>query len=237
MNAAEILRREEEMLARQHRGTLVAWSLLFLLIFSGGFYAGVRFASPRHGQSDQTLQLALDQNRDSLRMTRHRADSLAKVDSVESAIATTSRLAATTHRPIVDSAGARVRVSGNVRDSVVVLERPAAGANDSLRVDSLSLPLPIASFIREAKIQLALDATAIHDLTVSNEAKTARILELTVADSLSQHRDSLHTEKERTLEQERDGAFVRGVSAGIKGTVWVAAAVVTVVKIVSIAKH
>lgn len=237
MNAAEILRREEEMLARQHRGTLVAWSLLFLLIFSGGFYAGVRFATPRHGQGDQALQLSLDENSDSLRAVRHRAELLAKADSIESAIATTSRLASTTHRAVVDSASALLHVSRDVRDSVVVLERPAAGANDSLRVDSLSLPLPVASFIREAKIQLALDATAIHDLTVSNEAKTARILELTAADSLARVRDSLQTDKAQHLEEQRDAAFGHGVVAGAKGTVAVAAVIVTVVKIISFAKH
>lgn len=216
------------------RGSPVArWSLLALVVIGLELAAATVIhrrgvAEGRASEQEKQTKLALEDNAKQLRAVRAHNDSLKKVDSAASAIAATSRAASDNHRPTVDRLGARIHV-GQVGDSLVVLERPAGGAHDSLPV---LLPLPIASFIREAKVQLGLDATTIHDLTVSNAVKDARIETLERADSLNQVRDSLHVERERQLEKNVKAEGKRGFWRGLKTGVVVTVGLLTTLAVV-----
>lgn len=216
MTALDRLRREEQLIAA-NTWLRRLWPFgLAVLMFVGGFYLGVRRRAPSE-QDPKTVE-ALKNVTDSLKAARAQNAVLAVADHHASAIAATSSDSVTVHTPTVTAAAAGVSVSANPTDSTVIIERPApGGAVDSVRADTLAnLPLPIATFIREAKPQLERLTVALHDCTVAGEVKDARIRELVRSDSLAQQQDSLHKDHEAHLEDERDSAYRRGLVKGLK---------------------
>lgn len=228
----EQLRREEQLIAA-NTWVRRLWPFgLAVIMFVGGFYVGVRRRSPSE-QDPKTVE-ALKNVTDSLKAARAQNALLAAADHDASAIAATSADSVRVHRNSVSSAGNAVSVSANPTDSTVIVERPATvGTADSVRADTLAnLPLPIATFIREAKPQLDRLTIALHDCAVAGETKDARIAELVHTDSLAQQQDSLHKDHETHLEDERDSAYRRGVVKGVKVVVEVAVFVGGAIKLV-----
>lgn len=219
MNSWDLSRRAE---LRENARLLGRRILPFLIVFVAGLGTGLWIMRPRE-QPTQVVE-ALKDNADSLRVVRSIADSLKHVDSVATA-------AVLARRPVLARLNEAVQVSPDVRDSTVVVKGPARGTdNEAAPPFTVALPLPVAMFIREAKLQLAADTVLLH-------VKDLRIGALEKADSLNQVRDSLHIEYEHKLEAQRDGAFRRGVVRGVTGTIKVAAVIIVAVKVVAIARR
>lgn len=196
---------------------------LAVLVYSGlVFYGGVRYGRPSEQSKD--VVAALKNVTDTLKAVRAQATVLAHADTVASAVAATSRDSVRVHGSAVDRAAAAVHVSTDVRDSLVMVQRPTVGADDKLADSLTSLPLPIATYIRESKAQLLRYAVAVHDDTVSMKAKDARIVELEKADSLAKAQDSIHVGNERQLAKDVVTAHRAGFVLGAK----VGAAIVAV---------
>jgi hypothetical protein len=125
-----------------------------------------------------------------------------------------------------------IDVGADPQDSTVTVHREAAvGDSVGLGDTTFVLPLPVATFIREAKPQLHRLTLALHEVDALLVVKDARIGTLERADSLWRVRDSLHVQRERQLEAARGKAFKSGIVAGVKGTVKVLLVVVTVVTV------
>ncbi len=211
------IHREEQLLIAD-RWTRRLWPFgLAILVFAWGFFIGVRHRAP--GQQDEQTVRALHDITDSLKVVRATADSLKHSDSVAMALVLKER-------PRVNHASAQLHVSANPVDSAVTVERPVTGQDTLARSDTVVLlPLPVATFIREAKIQLSLDSVAL-------QVKDIRIATLERADSLNVVRDSLHVVHETHLEDQADSAFRRGFVKGATVIVEVAALIGGVIKLV-----
>lgn len=211
------LRRDERLLVANQWARRLWPFGLGLVLFFVGLYVGVRHRAP--SQEDQEVVHRLDDLTDSLRLAHTQFDSLQHLDSLATAVVVKER-------PRVDEASRRIHVSADPKDSLVVVERPVLGDSGLVRVDSVfALPLPIATFIREAKVQLPDDTVLLH-------VKDMEIAELQHTDSLWQRKDSLHVEHEAHLQDEADSAYRRGFVKGAKVVVEVAAIVAGAIKLV-----
>lgn len=210
--------RREEQLVTANLWARRLWPFgLALLMFLAGLFLGIRHRAP--SQEDAKTVQALKDISDSLKIVRIANDSLKHSDSVATA-------AVLAERPRVDQASAMVHVSTNPVDSAITVQRPASVHDTVARPDTVILvPLEVASFIREAKIQLPADSVALH-------IKDLRIAELVHGDSLWQRSDSLHVEHETALQDEADSAFRRGAVKAVKVIVEVAVVAGVVIKLV-----
>lgn len=257
MNSWEYSRRDEQRESFRRRGGIGAVAFVAVCIFAVGVFTGRHFPAAPTGDGRDSTQLALDQNADSLRIVRAHADSvagadaaLASADSVAQRVADAATIMdsiasgeAEAHRPAVIAAGARIEVTDDSTDGTIIV-------SDSAQQSDTLLSLPVASFIRAARIQMSLDASALRakDLRIASldsslavkdqriATKDDRIAALEEESRLHRQRDSLHVQKEGQLAADRDAAYRRGVKTGAKVVLGAAAIVRGAIKIVQFFK-
>lgn len=191
-------------------------------------------------QQEQDLRNALQDVTGQLQVVRSVADSLVHEDSLRVLASTAARDSVAVHRPAVDSAIAQVEqlaprgVTAHDDLPPGSIEGPLTTPRAWLVISDTAwnVPLPVArvtasafTAIAQMKPQLLRLETALHEDSLAMRTKDSRIATLVTADSLAQHQDSLHRALEGNLTTQRDGAFRRGLHAGVKWTL----ATVTVV--------